>query len=93
MPAPQTRFGRTDDVETSTAGDRVVLYHRRSRHALVLNPTGSWIWGLLAEPASVAGLVAELRRQYPTVALDDAERDVSALLDDLRTHGMVEARP
>jgi PqqD family protein of HPr-rel-A system len=93
MATPETCVGRSQDVETSTAGDRVVLYHRRSRHALVLNPTGSWIWELLAEPASVAGLVAELRRHYPTVSLEDAERDVTALLDDLRTHGMIESRP
>lgn len=89
----EERFARSGDVETSTAGDRVVLYHRRSRHALVLNPTGSWIWALLVEPMSVRGLVAELRRHYPAVPLDRAERDVTALLDDLRMHGVVESRP
>jgi len=80
-------------VEASTAGDRVVLYHRGSGQALVLNPTGSWIWTLLVEPASVAGLAAELRRRYPIVPLDQAERDVTALLDDLRARGVVEALP
>ena len=89
----EARFGRSGDVETSTAGDRVVLYHRRSGHALVLNPTGSWIWSLLAEPMSVAGLVAELTRSYPAVPVDQAELDVTALLDDLGKHGAVEARP
>jgi len=71
----------------------VVLYHRRSGHALVLNPTGSWIWTLLVEPTSVTGLVAELRRRHPAVPLDQAERDVTALLDDLRTRGVVETQP
>lgn len=89
----EVRFGRSGDVETSTAGDRVVLYHRRSRHALVLNPTASWIWTLLVEPMSVTGLVTELRRRHPAVSLDRAERDVTALLDDLRTHDVVESRP
>jgi coenzyme PQQ synthesis protein D (PqqD) len=89
----EVRFARSGDVETSTAGDRVVLYHRRSRHALILNPTGSWIWTLLVEPTSVAGLAAALRRRHPTVPLDQAERDVTALLDDLRTHGAVESQP
>jgi hypothetical protein len=93
MPAPDPRFGRTEDVETSTAGDRVVLYHRRSKHALVLNPTGSWIWELLLEPTSVPVLVSELRHHYPTVPVDQVERDVAALLDDLRGRGMVELRP
>jgi len=93
MSAPDPRFGRTEDVETSTAGDRVVLYHRRSRHALVLNPTGSWIWELLLEPTSVPVLVSELRRHYQDVPVDQLERDVTALLDDLRGRGMVELRP
>jgi hypothetical protein len=93
MQAPGPRFGRTEDVETSTAGDRVVLYHRRSKHALVLNPTGSWIWELLLEPTSVTVLVSELSHHYPTIPVDQVERDVAALLDDLRGHGMVEIRP
>ena len=80
-------------METSTAGDRAVLYHRRSRHALVLNPTASWVWTLLAEPMSVADLVAELRRRHPEVPLDRAERDVTALVDDLLKHAVIEARP
>lgn len=80
------------EVETSTAGDRVILYHRRTRHALVLNPTGSWIWGLLEQPSSVASLVTELRRAYPTVPPEEAQRDVIALVDELKTHGMVESR-
>jgi hypothetical protein len=89
----EARFGRSGDVETSTAGDRVVLYHRRSRRALVLNPTASWIWTLLAQPMSVSGLVGELRHRYPTIPLDQAERDVTALLDDLRKHEVVESPP
>jgi hypothetical protein len=91
--APHLTYAQAGDVETSVAGDRVVLYHRRSRHALVLNPTGSWIWGLLLEPTSLAGLISELRCRYPAVSLEQAERDVTALLDDLKARGMVEPRP
>ena len=80
-------------METSTAGDRAVLYHRRSRHALVLNPTGTWIWSLLSEPMSVTGLVAALGRRHPDIPLDRVERDVAALLDDLRKHGAVVELP
>lgn len=93
MPASDPRFGRAEDVETSSAGDRVVLYHRRSKHALVLNPTGSWIWGLLLEPTSVPVLVSELSHHYPAVPVDQVQRDVTALLDDLRGRGMVELKP
>jgi PqqD family protein of HPr-rel-A system len=87
------RFRCAAAVETSTAGDRVVLYHRRSGHALVLNPTGSWIWGLLAEPASLTALASELTRHYPDVPFDQAERDLAALLAELEAHGMIESQP
>lgn len=71
----------------------MVLYHRRSKHALVLNPTGSWIWELLLEPTPASALVSELRRHYPTVPVEQIELDVAGLLDDLRGHDMVELRP
>jgi PqqD family protein of HPr-rel-A system len=87
------RFRCAAAVETSTAGDRVVLYHRRSGHALVLNPTGSWIWGLLAEPTSLTALASELTRHYPDVSSEQAERDLAALLAELQAHDMIESQP
>ena len=93
MVSAEDRFARSEDVETSPAGDRVVLYHRRSKNAVVLNPTGSWVWEQLQDPASLAALVAEMSRRYPGVAVDQVERDLTVLLDDLKRHGMLETRP
>ena len=80
-------FARSDQVEASTVGDRVVLYHRTSRTALVLNPTGSHLWERLVTPASTEDLTAALRERFPALAREDALRDVSAFVDELTRHG------
>ena len=82
-------YARSEQVEVSTVGDRVVLYHRTSRSALVLNPTGSRLWEWLATPASPRDLTAALREQFPALTRADALRDVSAFLDELTRHGAI----
>jgi hypothetical protein len=76
-------------VESSTVGDRVVLYHRSSRAALVLNPTGSYLWERLARPTSAEDLTAALRERFPALAPEDAHRDVATFLDELGRHDAV----
>ena len=46
-------------------GDRVVLYHRATRSALVLNPMATWLWELLGVPRTAGDLVAEIRVSFP----------------------------
>jgi Coenzyme PQQ synthesis protein D (PqqD) len=82
-------YARCEAVEASAVGDRIVLYHRTSRTALVLNPTGSRLWERLATPASPEDLMAALREQFPELTRDDALRDVSAFLDELTRHGTI----
>jgi len=82
-------YRRSPDASVSSVGERVVLYHRVSRTAVVLNPTGSWIWAQLESPRSQADLVRDLRTRYPTLSEADAERDVSAFLAELTQHSMV----
>jgi Coenzyme PQQ synthesis protein D (PqqD) len=85
----ESSYARCEAVESSTVGDRVVLYHRTSRSALVLNPTGSRLWDRLATPASPQALTAALRGRFPDLSQDDALRDVSAFLDELTRHGAI----
>jgi hypothetical protein len=80
-------YARSDQVEASTVGDRLVLYHRISRTALVLNPTGSQLWEELARPTSAEDLTAALRARFPGLAPEDARRDVASFLDELTRHG------
>ena len=82
-------YARSEQVEGSTVGDRVVLYHRTSRSALVLNPTGSRLWERLATPATPQDLAAALRERFPTLTREDALQDVFTFLDELTRHGAV----
>ena len=82
-------YTRSEQVEASVVGDRVVLYHRISRSALVLNPTGSRLWERLASPASPQDLTATLREWFPALGPEDALRDVSSFLDELTRHGAI----
>jgi hypothetical protein len=86
-------YARSPDASASTVGDRVVLYHRTSRAALVLNPTGSWIWEQLSVPQTSAALADGLRRRYPSLSDDQAQRDVDTFLIDLVGHAMAVVTP
>jgi coenzyme PQQ synthesis protein D (PqqD) len=83
------RFSRSPEVEASSVGDRVVLYHRTTRNALVLNPMATWLWELLGVPRTTAYLVAAIRGAFPEVTEHRAGKDLAALLDDLVRHGVV----
>ena len=67
----------------------MVLYHRTSRTALVLNGTGSRLWERLARPASPGSDGATLRERFPALGAEDALRDVSSFLDELTRHGAI----
>jgi hypothetical protein len=90
MPAESSGcYRRSPQAEESKVGDRSVLYHRVSRKAIVLNPTGATIWQLLASPQTVTALAARLSTQFPSVAEEQAQHDVTAFLQDLSTHDLI----
>jgi hypothetical protein len=87
--SPEARYQRSPHVETSTVGDRVVLYHPERKIAVVLNPTGSWLWGILTGAETSSGLATLLRERFSEVSPEQALGDVSTLLTDLVGHGVV----
>jgi hypothetical protein len=66
-----------------------VLYHRTSRKAVVLNPTGSFIWQLLATPQTLGALAERLQARFPELAEEQARGDVEVFLHELLQHGLV----
>jgi hypothetical protein len=82
-------YMRSPRVDVSRVGERAVLYHRDSRTALVLNPSGSWLWDQLATARSRDQLAAALRGRY-NLSSDQAERDTDQFLSDLRHHQALE---
>jgi len=78
-----------DGIRESWVGDRLVLFHARADKALVLNPTGAWLWSRIAASPSAERLRADLRAQFPTVSAAQAGTDVGAFLAELRSHGLL----
>jgi hypothetical protein len=78
-------YMRSQRVDISRVGTRAVLYHRDSRKALVLNPSGSWLWEQLASARSRDQLAAALQEKY-SLSSDQAGRDIDQFLNDLRQH-------
>jgi len=83
------RYGRSAEGEQSSVGDRVVLYHRVSQKALVLNPTGSAIWGMLSTPCTATEIVNTLGETHRGVPPGVVERDVEDFLAELRLHELI----
>lgn len=76
-------YHRNIAIETSPVGDRVVLYHSVSRKAIVLNPTGAWLWQALSTPQSMQQLAQQLQARFPSVAAAQIQQDVENCLRQL----------
>ncbi len=79
----QSRYRRSDSVETSPVGDRVVLYEGGSRKAVVLNPTGAWLWQQLSSPRTADELSQQLQARFPATDAAQVRADVESCLHDL----------
>ena len=79
------------DVDASRVGDRLVLYHRGTRKALVLNPRGSCLWVQLAAGRRTDQLADALIERWPAIGRERASADAAAFLDELGRHDMLSA--
>lgn len=86
-------YAQSRDAATTTVGDRVVVYHRVSRAAVILNPTATRLWTHLATRQTARDLAQVLCAAYPTLAPERAAEDVEALLTELRTHALLAIDP
>jgi hypothetical protein len=73
-------FDRLDDELLAIDPERQLCFS--------MNGTASEVWEMLAEPQTVAGLCQSLLLRYE-VDPDECERDVTVLVDKLRTAGLV----
>ncbi len=85
-------YERATTVDSSLAGDRVVLYERQSRSAIVLNPTGTHLWQTLTAPQTAVQLRDSLIALYPGLEEERATRDVEAFLTDLGAKHLIHTR-
>lgn len=90
---PGITYRRSPAVDETPVGERIVLYHRVSGSAIVLNPTASLLWKELEHEGDSAGLAATLQKKFPSVDQSRIESDVATCLTDLASHQLVSAKP
>ncbi len=83
------RFRRSNRVDETRVGDRVVLYHRDTGSGIVLNPTGSMIWDALAAPQSTSDLADDLSARYPGLGREKIAADVGTYVESLLENGLI----
>lgn len=83
-------FRRAPTVEETHVGDRVVLYHKDSGNAIVLNPTATIIWQELQPQADIHQLSAELSNRFPDVDHERIVEDVRVCLEELTTEQLIQ---
>ena len=70
-----------------------MLYDTRSRKAIVLNPTGAWLWNSLSTPQSVSELSQQLQSRFPAVEAAQIQKDVEECLRQLTEQKAVQQQP
>lgn len=83
------RYRRSDCVDETRVGDRVVLYHRDTGSGVVLNPTGSLVWDALASSQSAGDLADRLAAKFPATLPERIATDVSGYIESLIENGLI----
>ena len=83
-------YRRNAQTDTSVVGERIIVFERASKSAIVLNPTGAELWNSLETPRSVAQLQSALQTQFPGVEAAQLGQDVEAYLQELLGQNLIE---
>jgi len=83
------RYCRCSSIEESKAGNRAILYRKDQRKAVVLNPTGSLVWGFLEQPRAAEELILRLQQSFPQVDPKQLARDMQPYLEELIQQGVI----
>lgn len=89
---PRNRIRRAEHVRATWCGDELVLLDTRHDTYYTLNRVAGRLWDMLASPKTTPDLVRFLRAEYdvdPSIGADALEEDVSSLLRDLSSAGLL----
>lgn len=87
--ASRQLYCRSERVDETRVGDRVVLYQRDRGTGIVLNPAGSSVWDALSEPRSSQEIVSDLLARYDGVSPEKVAADVDEYLTALLAQALV----
>ena len=82
---------RSDVVDCDIGGDRALL-HLETNSYFTLNVTGAAVWLALAEPCSIAEIVAIVTDRFDVTA-EDCRPDVEALINQMVEAQILRAVP
>ncbi len=83
------RYRRSDRVDETRVGDRVVLFQRDTGSGVVLNPTGSIIWESLESARTPGDLSLVLAGRFPATPAEQISADVSSYLGALIEQSLI----
>ncbi len=75
----------------SNVGDEIVILNPQNGQYYGLNPLGARIWTLIQEPTLVSQVRDTLLAEYE-VAVEECERDLLEILENLAAQGLIEVR-
>ncbi len=81
---------RSDRVDETRIGDRLVLYQRDTGTGIVLNPMGSLVWDSLETPRSIEDVAEILANQHRTTPRQQIDKDVAAYVQSLKGHLLID---
>jgi len=81
----------TKDQVSCPLGDESAILNLKNSVYYGMNPVGARVWNLLQQPRSVGELRDTLLDEYE-VAADRCEQELLALLERMRTEGLVEVQ-
>ena len=89
--AGDTIVARNDDLLTAEVDGELMAMSVELGTCYGLNPVGTRIWALLAEPRTIDDLCASLLDEYEVEA-GQCRSEVVGLLEELRAEGLVTVR-
>jgi len=89
--APDTTVVVSPQQVSTSLGEEAVILGAEAGQYFGLNAVGARIWELVQEPVRVSAICATLCEEYEVTA-EQCERDVVALLTDLRDKGLLDVR-
>ena len=82
------RIIRCEDLLEADVNGEIVALHVDKGQCYGMNAVASRVWAMLAEPISPSEICARLGQEFDVDA-DTCRTDVQALIDDLKSEGLI----
>lgn len=84
-----TVYRRSPAIEMAPLQEETILFDPQQNRFCLLNRTAAFIWNQLATPSSSDALGAKICQSFSGVGLENAVRDASGALEEMRSLSFV----